>query len=191
LRIITRLEGTSPLLMHNSRLANPDDEFTKAIAAITGKRKKTEEDRVEIGRLEFAGGLHIDGIGPYVPSASARRCFVEAAKVRRLGKHVERGLIPAALNAHLEYKGPTGVNELWADDTFRNVSVVRIGTSRCMRVRPQFLQWAVSFEWELVPSIIDYPQLAEIVESAGIIEGLGDNRRNGFGRFRSEVQRMP
>ena len=50
--------GSSVLMTHNERLADRLDEFTRAIAAISKKRNKTEADEEEIGRLEFYGGLY-------------------------------------------------------------------------------------------------------------------------------------
>ncbi len=45
MRVSINLLGTTPLLVHNVQLADPDNTFTKEIAAITSKRKKTPEDR--------------------------------------------------------------------------------------------------------------------------------------------------
>ena len=39
------LTGTTPLLMHNISLADPDNPFVKEIQTYTSKRKKTEDDR--------------------------------------------------------------------------------------------------------------------------------------------------
>ncbi len=45
------IRGTTPMLMHSERLANPFDPLTKEIKAISGKRKKTEDDLLEMARL--------------------------------------------------------------------------------------------------------------------------------------------
>lgn len=59
-QIKLRLIGQTPFLMHNSRLANPLDVYTKEIAKRSGKRKKTEEDIEELARLEWEGGLYLN-----------------------------------------------------------------------------------------------------------------------------------
>jgi hypothetical protein len=60
-RIRVTLDGStavngSPLLMHNERLADPIDPYTRWLAELTKKRTKTERDHEEIGRREFMGG---------------------------------------------------------------------------------------------------------------------------------------
>ena len=44
MKIIIELTGTSPLLMHNPRMVDPEFELNREIKAITSKRKKTDED---------------------------------------------------------------------------------------------------------------------------------------------------
>ncbi|MEB4734046.1 hypothetical protein OXV40_33915, partial [Burkholderia contaminans] len=50
--------GSSPLMMHSDKLANPLAAETKAHRELTGKRKKTDEDHVAIARSEFLAGLY-------------------------------------------------------------------------------------------------------------------------------------
>jgi hypothetical protein len=188
MKIVTRLTGTSPLVMHNVRLARPDDPFTQAIAAITSKRSKmTDDDRREVARLEFAGSLYIDEDGPFVPAANVRRCFVRGATIRRLGTAVERALIPMAVQSPLEFDGPTDVDRLWKDPQFQYVTMVRVQAARTVRTRPQFPRWALTCEWELVTSALDLRDAQDVCSTAGLVEGIGDNRRNGYGRFTVEV----
>lgn len=190
MRIITELTGTSPLVMHNVRLARPDDDFVRAIAKITAKGSKmTLDDREEVARLEFAGGLYIDEDGPYLPYANVRRCFQKAATVRKLGTHVQRALLPTAMTAPLAYNGPRDIDKLWADDTYRYSTVVGIQRAKTVRMRPWFPIWAASFEWELLTETLDLEDMQAIAISAGRIEGLGDNRVNGHGRFQVKVIR--
>lgn len=188
MRIITELTGTSPLIMHNVRLARPDDDFVRAIAKITAKGSKmTLDDREEVARLEFAGGLYIDEDGPYLPYANVRRCFQKAATVRKLGTHVQRALLPTELSSSLEYPGPREIEKLWADATYHYSTVVGVQRAKTVRMRPWFPQWSARFEWELLTDTLDPEDMASIIVSAGRIEGLGDNRVNGFGRFQAKV----
>lgn len=188
MKVVTELTGTTPYIPHNIRLARPDDEFTKAIAHLTSKRsKKTDEDRLEISRLEFCGSLYIDAGGPYIPAANIRRCFIEAARIRRKGKSVERALIPAQMAGYLEYKGPRDANGLWEDERYRYSAVVTVNRAKTPRMRPQFPEWSLSLAWELLTDTLDLDDLEEIVRAAGFVEGLGDNRTNGFGRFTASV----
>ena len=62
------ITGITPLLMHSERLANPFDSLTKELKAISGKRKKTEDDLLAMARIVFIGGLyHDDDAGIHVP----------------------------------------------------------------------------------------------------------------------------
>src|SRR6202000_1931549 len=96
-KVRTDLVGTTELLMHNVRLANPDDPFAKAISRISSKRKKTEEDRREMAHLEWMGSLYTssrDDFSPedidddenvriVMPQTNIKRAFKEAAKATR------------------------------------------------------------------------------------------------------------
>lgn len=186
-RVTTRLVGTSPLLQHNIQLANPDNEWTKRIAAVTAKRKKTDEDRKEISRLEFQGSLYVDAGTVVVPTTNVRKCFQETAKVTRQGKQIVRAVNAVTLNVPLVYTGPQNVEDLIEDQTFYDVTLVGVGTKRVVRTRPIFRSWACSVEWELVTDALDLDDFVKIVNLAGVIEGLGDNRTGGYGRFEAEV----
>ena len=49
-----RCVGIAPLLMHNGSLANPLNPKVKEMKEITSLRKKTDENHLELQRLEFA-----------------------------------------------------------------------------------------------------------------------------------------
>jgi hypothetical protein len=187
MQVHLQLTGRTPLVMHNIRLANPDDPITKEIASITSKRQKTEEDRAEIARLEWYGGIYADELGPYVPSTNIRRCLNEAAKVRKLGKDVLRAVIPTEPACHVEYNGPTALDALWKDEMFRLHIAIGVKASATMRCRPMFPKWAVATDFELDTEILDYDKFVAIAKTAGRIEGLGDARILGYGRFVAEV----
>jgi hypothetical protein len=185
---LTVLTDTSPLVQHNIQLNDPDNRFTREIAALTSKRKKTDDDRQAIARLEFLGGLYVGRAGIHVPAANVRRCFAEAAKARRLGTAVNRAVIPTGLEVPLRYDGPTDPAELWQDPKYRYTTSVGIGRKRVVRTRPMFPDWEVQAEWELVTDALDLDDFKAVVAAAGIMEGLGDNRVNGYGRFTAVVK---
>jgi len=65
--------NTMPLVMHNGRLADQLNPLAKRLKSLAAKRKKSDDDLMEIQRVEWEGGLYYDPkIGPYVP-AEARR----------------------------------------------------------------------------------------------------------------------
>ncbi|HEU4379885.1 MAG TPA: hypothetical protein VFR73_15035, partial [Hyphomicrobiaceae bacterium] len=87
MRVELTMQGSSPLVMHNVALADPNNRIVKEIAAITDKGSNmTDDDRLEVSRLEFIGGLYLGKGGPTLPSRNILRCVANAAKIRRLGK---------------------------------------------------------------------------------------------------------
>jgi len=188
MRVVTRLVGSTPLLQHNIQLANPDNEWAKKISGITAKRKKTEEDRQAISRLEFQGSLYVEDGQVIVPTTNVRKCFQETAKVTKQGKSIVRAVNGIQLNVPLVYSGPSKVEDLIEDQSFYDTTMVGVGTKRVLRTRPIFREWALSVEWELITNVMDYEAFVEIVHLAGTIEGLGDNRTGGYGRFSAEVR---
>lgn len=187
MRVTTRLIGRTPLLQHNIQLANPDNPWAKKISAVTAKRKKTEEDRQEISRLEFQGSLYVDNGIVVVPTTNIRKCYQEAAKISKRGKDVARAVNALELTTPLVYEGPQTVEGLVADQEFFDLTMVGVGTKRVLRTRPIFRTWALSCDWELITAAMDYEDFVGIATLAGTIEGLGDNRTGGYGRFDVEV----
>lgn len=188
MQIRIELTGTSPLLQHNVQLADPDNEFTKQIATYTAKRKKTEDDRKAISKLEWFGGLYVEDGRVVVPTSWLRKCIINSGKIQKLGTAIARGLAFADLNVPLHYDGPKDLNELHADAAFVNKAAIGIsGTKKTMRTRPQFPHWAVAADAVLMEDVLDFDSFAAVVKRAGIVEGLGDNRINGYGRFETKV----
>ena len=182
-----RFTGQSALLMHSDRYANPLDAMAKRHKQLTSKRKKTDEDHVEIARSEWEGSLYFDdSAGPYMPSINVRSCIVEGGKLNKLGAAIQRGTIIMDDVLPLAYDGPRTLDALWADAKFRDVRSVVVARQRLMRCRPRFSAWGVEFDIYYDPSIIDRAQLFQAAVNAGQFIGLGDYRPNKggpFGRF--------
>ncbi len=180
----------SPLLMHNERLADPLDPYTRWLAELTGKRKKTERDHEEIARREFLGGGYwsVDEgpkgkhAEPTIPTWNVIRCLQAGATRFKLGKHVVRGIIPKTEETPLLYDGPRDADELWKSGLFHSRKGVGVGQNRVIRTRPCFGEWRVECDLELDLTILDPDTVSYIAASAGRYEGLGDARPR-FGRF--------
>lgn len=182
--------GTKPLLMHNSRLSNPLDDVTKSLKRITSKRTKTDEDYEEMARLEHAGGLYFKpGLGPYLPGQNFERCLVDAARITKAGKKIERGVFIESDVNPIAYEGPHDADGLWGDQNFRHMASVKVGTSRVTRCRPQFREWVADAEGYYDPAVINLEELREIATTAGTMIGLGDWRPR-FGRFTATVEKI-
>ena len=185
------LTGTEPLLMHSADLANPIDPTVKAIRKVTSKRTKTDDDYEEIARLEHAGSLYMDPqIGPYLPGENIERSLLDAARITRQGKAIERGVFITSRVNPLAYKGPRTAAGLWADESFRLYASVKVQRARTMRCRPIFHQWSADATGILDPSIIDPADFGDICATAGLMVGIGDWRPR-YGRFTATLETSP
>lgn len=183
MKIRISIIGTTSLLMHNAQLSDPLNPITKQLKAVSSKRTKTDDDQEEMARIEFIGGLYWDEqAGPYIPGVNVHRCMVEAAKLNRLGRNVERGVIVTDEILPLGYDGPRDIDSLWSDKNFVSRLSVGVTTSRVMRTRPQFRRWALEADLLVDNGQLDFGQICEISEKAGQMIGLGDYRPR-FGRF--------
>jgi hypothetical protein len=186
-----RIHG-SRLMMHNEQLANPFNEYTRALAIITHKRKKTEEDYWEAARVEFQGGLyHDDEHGPYVPGHCIVAMIVEGAKRRKLGTDFERSLLCEETINPLSYKGPRDRKGLWeAKDpsgapAFADQRLVGIGQRRILRTRPLFRDWKLDFSLRALDGALMGQDIATALHAAQKI-GLLDGRPQYAGQFTVE-----
>ena len=184
--------GTRPLLMHNVQLASPLNSYAKRLKQLNAKRNKTDEDRLEIARVEWEGSLYYDpDVGPYIPGPNVFRSLINGARITKAGKKVERGVLVTDLVMPLIYKGPRDLEGLWGngESEFVDVRTVVVQRNKVDRCRPIFRQWAFEAECLLDPKVIDFDEFVEIAHNAGAMEGIGDYRLM-YGRFEVEVTRL-
>lgn len=184
--------GGSPLIMHNERLADPLDDYTRAIAEYSSKRKKTVDDHQEMARLEFLGGLYtepplsypLNGSAPVValPAWNILRCLQDGGRRHKRGVDVPRGIYPLAETVPIQFEGPEEPEELWKDGGFHLRKSVGVQRSRMMRTRPLFADWQAELPIEVDAKVFDLHTLKVIWKDAGTYAGLGD-MRPVYGRF--------
>lgn len=185
--IKVKLTGMSPYLMHNVRLANPTDIFTKQMKHISAKRDKTDEDYLEMSRIEFFGGLYYsEKTGVHLPARQLEACLLTAAKTRKQGKQVARGLCVLSDEIPLLYDGPRTPEELFDKLEFVDVRSVRVQNSRIMRTRPIFREWGAVAEVLIDQTVMNESTLIELLNIAGSIIGIGEMRPR-YGRFDAAV----
>lgn len=187
--VLTGVPGV-PMLTHNERLANPQDPISRAMKEISSKRTKTEDDLLELARLEFEGGLYLTDDGrPGIPTWNIFRCIQEGGKLNRLGKSIERAVqMVGADVVPIVHDGPSTVEALWAGRHYDQRSV-KIGTSKVTRTRPAFRNWSVEADLVLLPDVLNLTDFQMAIENAGLMSGLGDYRPR-FGRFDAIVETL-
>lgn len=177
------IKGMTPLLMHNAQLSDPLNKFTIALKEVTSKRIKTHDDIKEMARREWAGGLYFEPeIGPYIPGQNIERSLLDAARLNKLGKSIERGVFVTTNENPVVYSGSRNIEDLIDDENFRLMASVKIGQQRVMRCRPFFKDWSLEAVLYVDETQLDLPTLKRIVENAGKFVGLGDWRPR-YGRY--------
>jgi hypothetical protein len=196
-KLNAKFEGTSPVMMHNIRLANPIDPFVKAIKEITSKRKKTDADYEALMRLEWEAGLYYDKQmgpgkyamvdGPIIPDKMIKKTVVEGAKKNKLGKVFTAAVIITEPFVKLEYNGPRDLEKLWSSREFCDYRAVKVQRAVCMRSRPIFEKWSLQFTLLFDDDLLNKRDVLEALNYAGDFVGIGDYRPE-FGRFRVEAE---
>jgi hypothetical protein len=194
MKVLLKLDGRSAsggsaLVMHNERLADPLNDGTRAIAAISKKRNKTEADHIEIARLEFIWGMYTNGNGPCLPAWNILRCLQDGARRHKRGLDVPRGVFPLVDHADISYEGDAvrDPDKLWQAGEFALRKTVGIQRSRTMRTRPIFTEWQASLPVEIDPVIFDLDTLQVFWKDAGRYAGLGEMRPI-YGRFDGTIK---
>ena len=179
-----QIRGLTPTIMHNGQLANPLNEWTRAIKVITSKsaKKKTDADFLELTRLEWYGGIYVDDDGaPCWPGENIETMIKHAARSQSKGREVEKGLICEG-NWPLIFDGPKTADELWESGDFVLTKAARVTQSKIMRTRPIFPDWELYFELRWNADYFNRDQLVHWLEVAGSDIGLSDWRPK-YGRF--------
>jgi hypothetical protein len=191
-----RWHGESPLAMHNGRLADPLDPIAKQMKKISAKRKKTDEDLLDLAKIEYTGSLYFDeNLGPVVPVHCILATIVNGGRKTKIGKEVALAVFAQGLNGHgdsgvieLQYDGPRDVESLWSGGAGRHVfkrSVV-VQRARVMRYAPIFPEWALEFLVKFDAQIINKENVIKAMQDGGLYIGLCECRPRK-GRFSVEI----
>lgn len=183
-----RFVGVSPLLMRNGRLADPLDPHAIQLAAITGKRMKTNADHEKIAEIEWYGSLWLHKKKPCLPSEVIEAVFVNGAKFKKKGPAARSGLLVEA-PAMLEFDGPSDLGEMWDDPSFRKRAGVRVRDARTMRTRPRFPKWSAEVKASFLTTVLNRDEVIDFFRIAGALVGVGDWRPK-YGKFTVEIPKL-
>ena len=189
MRYRIKINGTSPIIMHNGAAGlDSRSAANQEKAAIAKKRgsNRTESDDLRLMELECQTSLWLNGSGaPTVPEAALRAIIETGARKLKQGPQVREGLIVEGVEQfHYDESLGTTVEELGKTVQF-TVGVV-VQRSRILRTRAKFDEWGVTFTVEVDDELVDAEQLAAWLDIAGRRIGLGDWRpeKSGhYGRF--------
>lgn len=185
------VEGRSPFIPHNGQTADPRNTYSKALKAISSKRKKTDADLDEMARIEWHAGLYRTEDDIIIPDHVWEAAFIAGAKKSKRGTQAKSGLF-FGQHAVLDFPDkPSIITKETLDGLFEDghhtfTIGVKVGMSRVMRTRPIFKQWSCTVLVEYDPDVLNLRDLEEIANDTGRLAGVGDWRPK-HGRFEATV----
>lgn len=194
------ITGVEPLLLNNPQSIDPFNHYAKAKKKITDKRKKTEEDQLELRRLDIASKTYFDPeLGVYIPTTWITAAIAGNAWVRaKISKaQIRASVFPTAPGGKikLHYEGEQQVKELAdiADNPkFSTVLLLKQGQVKIPKAIPIFHKWSFTAELDFDPTIIDRDTLVSILDYVSSYGGFGDFRptygRSQFKELNGEVK---
>lgn len=183
-----KITGTSAMLLHSDRGANPIAPDTIAHKALTSKRKKTDADHIDIAKSEYLLGFY-PGAKIGIPSTNFKSALVEGAKLNKLGAAFNRCVYIIDDHLPIAHSGPAAREKMWETPACVDCRSVKVGMARLMRYRPRLNDWSLVVNLEFDENMVETNQILAAAENAGRYIGLGDYRPakgGAFGRFTVE-----
>lgn len=190
-----KLTGMTPLLMHDNKMANPLNAYTQFMKPLTAKRNKTDQDHMEIARIEWEAGLYLHDGEVAMPAENLEACFLRAAKRTKNGQKYQSGAMISEDWFPLDYKGKKikvkqngNIPNVELDpfyESFKHQGMVKIGAQQVLRTRPVFQDWSLLITIIIDEQVFDERTMISIIEDAGRFVGLCEKRPR-LGRFSVE-----
>jgi hypothetical protein len=185
-----KIKGVSSTILHNGQTSDPLNEYSKKLKALTSKKRKSDQDHLDIAELEWYAALYVDEQNrPCWPGENIEAMIVSAAKKNRMGQQVRANLFVDG-NSPIIHDGPRTADAIWKFKALdKNPYISRVpvfvNQSRVMRTRPIFPDWSLEFIVHYKPSVLNLENVVEFVTIAGRDIGLSDWRPK-YGRFEIE-----
>lgn len=181
-KISLKIEGTQPLMLNNPQTVNPFNEYTKALKPLTSKRKKTDDDYVQIYRLQFEASLYVKNGVYIIPGEHFWKSVCTAAKEQKMGKKFEQSFFIAE-DSVLDFpEKKLSVDELYEEKSHVDIRDAGIKDNRIPACRAIFSEWKTTVECYFDDTQIDYNDVLRFFEIAGLRYGIGTYRQK-YGRF--------
>lgn len=170
------IRGITPLVMANSALADPRNEYAREIAALKSKpkRQKTDADLERIQDLMWWGSLYLDKAGKLSIPAQCIMGMVKAGAARfRTKQDVRIGIMARDQEHPLKYKGPTDLEKMSLDSNFRKTFLAPTqAKGKTLSTFPIFPEWSLEFTLLSHPDVINHETLDRAVWTAGELLGF-------------------
>lgn len=180
--LVFQIESIVPLLMHDDKTANPLNEYTKKLKALTGKRKKTDEDHAAIAEVEWNASLYYENGNYIIPTKVIEATLLASAKQFKKGTLLKQCVIVAD-DMTLEFKDKNLTpDKLFKKLEYVDMRTVKVGQAKTTRCRPKFDSWKGEFTVILDEEKLNAEEIEQIVNNAGKYVGMCDYRPR-YGRF--------
>ena len=181
-----RLVGDVALLLHSCAGLDKFHPIKRELDKLTSKKKKTDDDLLEIKRIEWHMSLYIDeSYEVAIPADNIMAAIIEGARKSKLGKQAQAAVFEDQPSYKLIYDGPKDPKALYDTGSFCDYRPVRNQQNRVMRSRPIFRKWSVDISLHFDETLLDPQALHQAIVTAGAQIGLGDYRPR-YGRFHVE-----
>jgi hypothetical protein len=186
-----QIKGIVPIILHNGRMANPLDPWSKKLKEISGKRKKVDADYEQMAKIEWFASLYLDKSDRIIlPGMMLEASLVNGAKKFKLGQQAKAGLFVES-HAQLQFDGQELTPEqLWERGDNTLTVACKVAMAKIMRTRFIAHEWAADVAVTFDDSLFNPAQIAEIFEASGMQIGVGTWRPR-HGRFFSEPLGKP
>ena len=182
-----RIEGIEPLLVNNPQGVDPFNLYARRAKSITSKRKKTDEDLLELRKVEIETKLYFDDeIKIYVPSSwiisSMAAISWTKAKVKKAD--IRACVFVDGSKIKLTYDGMKKVKtkeDVVLNEQFHTLLNLKQGQVRIAKAAPIFHNWSIEFDMFFDDTILDLSEIKRLLEIAAKFGGYGDFRPS-YGR---------
>jgi len=178
-----KVTGILPLLMNNPQSVDPFNRYAKAKKVLTSKRVKTDEDLLEIRRLDIESKLYIDKSANkiYIPSswitAAIGGVSFKQAKIAK--KDIRSGVFADDSKIFINYTDMHKVRakaDVSGNPDFFHTMILKQGQVRIAKSSPIFHDWNFETSVSFDPTVIDRNTLIGLLKHACQYGGFGDFR---------------
>lgn len=184
--------GIDQLLQNNPQTSDPLNKYAKEMKKISSKRKKQDDDILEMRRIEMRSKMYWDDeIGVYVPSSwvMAALCANSWSRAKIKKADIRAAVFATDWKLPLDYKGKPSVSEpldIVDNEDFQLVKSLKQGQVRVVKAIPAFSEWSFSCRIEFDDSMVSGDELTGLIEYSAKFGGFGDFRPT-YGRAIPEV----
>ncbi len=185
-----KVVGQSPgVLMHSTEGMVSEGPLVQELRKLTGitKSKRTPDQEHRIAMIETGLAAYWDaGCNPptlTIPPALFRACIETAARTRKEGPQVRRGLIVHSVVLEHDLEADSQ-EELIVQMIHR--SVVAVGRQKVVRSRALLPRWSATITMDALDDLVTVDDLRRWLATGGRLIGIGDWRpdKSGIhGRF--------